>query len=400
MKASLQIEEGLSNWLLGTVVLSCAAPAITLNVWPRIDAMLNQGVSSNQLGIVLLVTLSALGMTTVPFAMKKAENIGFWLTCLTFGIFLATLNYTMAVGAVGKSRDDEAGSKQLVIQKANSLRLAIAEGEKSRRDLPLFKWTTQEMVATATSAVNLAREARDQECGKVGDVCRARVAQLANRQSELADLAASRAATEYAERIDRSVQSSRLSLTELGSIPESADQQASRLAAFLGTFLFLGAKPAETVASGLIHFLALCAEAFALGMPRIIVTALAKAPRKEEPKNVPAPQPTQPISKIPIPVPRPKPIRSSNVNLGSPADAEALGEWKKSRLIPSSGRVRTWDVYSDYQAWAKADGRKVLPFPSFNEELKKLGVKEENDPTLKRDFYLEVAIKTTLKAVS
>ena len=159
----LQLEEGISNWLFILIVLSCASPAIVLNVWPRIDTILTHGLSSNQIGIVLLVTLSALGMTCVPFAMKKAENLGFWLTCLLFGIGLGILNYTMAVGAVGKSRDEEAGSKAVLISKAAQLRTAILEGETAKRSLPPFKWTSEEMVRTATKAVDLAREARDQE---------------------------------------------------------------------------------------------------------------------------------------------------------------------------------------------------------------------------------------------
>lgn len=408
MKENLQIETGVPNWLLLTIILACASPAITLNVWPRIDAMIGNGVNSNQIGIVLLVTLSALGMTAVPFAMKKAENIGFWLTCLAFGIGLGILNYTMAVGAVGKSRDDEAGLKSLVIQKANSLKLAISEGEESRRALPPFKWTTQEMVSTAAKAVDLAIAARDQECGKVGDICRARVAQLSNRQSELADISANRATTERAQYLDDNIRSTRIQLAGLGTVPESTDQQASRIASVLGIFIGLGPKSAETVATGLIHFLAICAEAFALGMPRIIVTALA---RKENPletrPNNPSPidlvvreQPTDNARKnssVPRATSGP---RSTNNSLPNGSSGANISEWKSTFLIRSTGRIRDWEAYEHYKKWSKEKTIAQASFLAFNQEIEKLGVKRETDPTLKRDFYLEVAIKQPLKAVS
>src|SRR5262245_45311038 len=92
--------------LVPLIVPACALPALSLNVWPRIENMLLSGISSQELGIVLLVSISALGMTAVPFAMAKSPNNGFWWFCLVFGIALGTLNYMMAVGAIGKAHDN------------------------------------------------------------------------------------------------------------------------------------------------------------------------------------------------------------------------------------------------------------------------------------------------------
>src|SRR5690242_4834153 len=92
--------------LLASIVPTCALPALALNVWPRVENMLQSGVSSQELGIVLLVSIAALGMTSVPFAMAKAPNTGFWWFCLVFGISLGCLNYMMAVGAIGKAHDN------------------------------------------------------------------------------------------------------------------------------------------------------------------------------------------------------------------------------------------------------------------------------------------------------
>lgn len=399
MEMTLKIEEGIANWLLGTIVLACAAPAVTLNVWPRIETMMASGTaSSNQVGIVLLVTLSALGMTAVPFAMKKAENYGFWLTCLVFGIGLGLLNYTMAVGAVGKARDSESDSKKQIIEKASTLRRAITENEEARRTLPPFKWTSQEMVASASQAVAFAREAQEAECKIVKDICRARIAQLASRQAELADISASRSNTIRAEQLDTQLHSIRSDLGTLGIIPENTDQQASRIAILLGAILTLGPNASERVATGLIHFLAICAEAFALGMPRIIVTALAKGPMEKKDENQ--------SSRIPpaFPTKLETPTMAARVNkiprknsTGEVADVEV---WRMATLIRTQGKTRDWEAFENYKHWAKAQNLRAETFPDFDRRLQGLGIKKETDSNLQRDFYLDVAIKTPLKAAS
>jgi F0F1-type ATP synthase membrane subunit b/b' len=114
--------------------------------------------------------MSALGMTAIPFAMKKAENWGFWFTCLFFGLFLCLLNYAMAVGAIGKVRDHDAKAIEDLQTRAASLQARIASLKTDIAALPPFKWTTDEMVDTAGTAVALALQAREQESGKVGDL--------------------------------------------------------------------------------------------------------------------------------------------------------------------------------------------------------------------------------------
>ncbi len=409
----LQIEEGIPNWTLGLIVLSCASPAVTLNVWPRIEAMMIGGMTSNQFGIVLLVTLSALGMTCVPFAMKKADSVSFWWTCLAFGIGLGILNYTMAVGAIGKVRDNEAGERSAIRAKAKSLELQIQEAEGARRSLPAFRWTTSAMVDTAKEAVALAAQARDQECNKVGDHCRARVTQLGNRQSELASTSSDRATTERAEHLDKLILQRRQDLISLGPIPDSPDQQATRIAAVVGALFSLGDNAAERVATGLIHFLAICAEAFALGMPRIITTALSRRDpnhsrrgtqlgrtqvdsnsqevKNETSQTPPAPPPTPNKSQTKAQIPRTK------VSV-EPMVRAPVTQWKSERLIRAAGKTRTFECYSDYKAWAAVQNLQPFEFTDFDRSLEQLGIKKIEET--KRTFYLEVAIKQPLKVVS
>jgi hypothetical protein len=249
------------------------------------------------------------------------------------------------------------------------------------------------MVLSAQQGIRLAVEARDQECVKVGDLCRARVAQLANRQSELAEISASRAATQRSEQLESSLSNLRSDLNALGPIPESTDQQASRIAALLGTFASVGPNAAERVATGLIHFLALCAEAFALGMPRIIVTALAKpAEKKEAPRDQnPAPSKQETFRQPPPIPPKPRAVGKNEA---------PVPDWKQSFLIRATGKIRSWEAYENYKGWAKEKGLKPTSFLSFENELQRLGVQKETDPLLRRDFFLDVAIRQPLKVVS
>lgn len=127
----MKIDTGVSNLTVGLVVTFCAAPAAALNIWPRVEAMLTRGIHGNDIGIVLLVICAAIGMALVPFAMKKAENFGFWLICLTFGISLAIVNYAMAVGAIGKVRDNESLQAAAIIRQAKTLQARISSAEES-----------------------------------------------------------------------------------------------------------------------------------------------------------------------------------------------------------------------------------------------------------------------------
>jgi len=322
--------------------------------------MLTEGFSGHQFGSVLLVTMSALGMTAIPFAMKKADNWGFWGTCLVFGTFLGCLNYALAVGAIGKGRDHESSSIEAIISQSKHLKERISELKALQPAASSFRYTTEEMVSTARSAVELAKQARDQECGKVGDNCRARVAQLTARQSELAESTSSRAATIQADRRDDSIRNLEANLLQLGAIPRAIDPQAERIGSLL-TAIGIPART-EAVATGLIHILAIAAELFGLLMPRVLVTALGRGPENVlvalagnsgatvAPPLLPAPKAS---SKTPLPT-RPAPI---------PA-------WKSAVLRAKRGeKLNTWTAFQAYKKWATERGEAPGSFTQFCFEL-------------------------------
>jgi len=284
--------------------------------------------------------MSVLGMACIPFAMKKADNLGFWFVCLTAGVFLTVLNYALAVGAIGKARDNETNSAASLRAASERLEKQIKELKLARSSAPSFKHTSEEMVSSAREAVNLAIVARDQECGKVGDNCRARVAQLAARQADLAEILGNREATRKADERDASLRSLESDLSKLGTIPERVDPQAERLGNLLRTIGI--ERTTQAVADGLISILAITAEVFALVMPRILVTALAPATvlvalagpsgGTTAPKQLAPPKAT---SKSP-PVARP------------PASA---ADWLRAYRPAKGSKLDCWTAYQAYKKW-------------------------------------------------
>lgn len=396
----------ISPLLLGALVLTCAAPAITLNVWPRVETMLAQGLTSNQVGTALLVGVSALAMTAVPFAMAKSPNRGFWWTSLVFGLSLAVLNYIMAVGAIGKVSDDATQAAAATISRIKSLQDQLEELRADRRQLGAFKPTTQAQLEAATEAVRLAEDARKQECDKVGDFCRARVAQLQSRLSERADVAAALATSLRVLELDRRIGELRSSLAAAGTAPSTTNPQAERIKSVIRW-----AYPdvaTDSVATGIIHFLAIMSELFALLAPRVLATALARSPESPSTStrhlaHAPAARLGEIVSwaKRPFLVakteaPRLEPPKPQPPAVGSKPQASQL--WREQHLMPAPGnRLRTWDAYKHYEAWTKANGQTPASFTSFDYEMQLLGVVKETGP---RSVYVNVNLRQPLKVVA
>src|SRR5262245_48477452 len=172
MRAALKI---VCCW---TVFAICVAPSVAANVWPRLTHIRTEGAANGtEVGITIAVTLSALGMAAVPFAMRNADSLLFWLTCLLTGLGLATFNYSMAVDLVTRWRDETpAAVKQLT---AAALDRRITDATAAKAKLPQLPHTTAAMVTAAKGAVDLATQAR------TGDNCRLRVVELTKAMADL-----------------------------------------------------------------------------------------------------------------------------------------------------------------------------------------------------------------------
>lgn len=372
-------KEGLGAPAIAGIVTACATPTATLNIWPRIEQMLAEGISGNQIGIVTLVTMCAIGMAAIPFAMKKADNWGFWTTCLVFGTFLVGLNYALAVGAIGKAKDHESLSASAIMAQSQRLEQRLQELKIARSTLT-FKPTSKEMVDSAREAVEFAKAARDQECGKVGDNCRARVAQLASRQSELAEISGAYAISTKDDQLAAQQRAGEIELVRLGSVPRSSDPQAERIAGVLRAML--GATIAtERVADGLISVLAIAAEAFALLMPRILVTAVENRPGTAGGQTpmvlLPANGQANSLG------PRGTILGPGRSSLPPAGDPKAFAR----TLAKAPGRTKAWDIYLAYKSWCEMNMKMPLDFPTFKASFGRDTVEEGG-----RSYYVGIGV--------
>ena len=381
---------GLSTYTIGGIVLTCSSPAIAINVWPRIELMAKTGISGSEIGIVILVTISALSLAAVPFAMQKAPNIGFWISCLLAGAGLIILNYIMAVGGIGKVRDNETKQASTHIYQHARLKSQIDELKTAKPKAP-SRTTTEDMVRAADKAVEFAKLAVEQECGKVGDNCRARQAQLASRLDERAILGTDRAATIEQELHRELLRSLRAQLDLLGPPPQNIDPQAARVAAILGRWFDLGPQPIEWTADAIISFLAIFSELFALGMPRILVTAISPAVQIREVDTRPQ---RALLAAIPAAI---EATRKALPQISGKTVRERASEdplkWRDFHLEPNrQTRLKVTEAYLHYQNWCKAQKAQPRSFPAFDYELSQFYAKES---TGGRTYYLKVKLKAT-----
>jgi hypothetical protein len=375
--------------------------------------MMDKGASGNDIGVTLLVVVAALLMAATPFAMEKAKSWGEWAAYLVFGIGLCCVNYALAVGAVGKVRDLGAGPAREKIIKAAALDASIERETKSRNQLPQVRPSVdRKMLDAADEAVRLADEARKQECGKVGDNCRARVAELKAATEARAPLLAAKATADAIDKADGEIQRLEKERRALGDIPDTVDAQAARLAKVAGKFVDLGVNPIEAVADAVISILAVFAELIGLAGPRIIMTAIGRGEAPDRPeRSMWSLWPLRRLNKLAAPVsaaPAPAaveetPATPAPVRKARKPKASALREfgdvreWHRSRTVARNGtRTKPGDAYKAYTGWCVEHGKVPVSLTAFGSTMKAKAadggcgvIYEERS---KRGFYVDLVV--------
>src|SRR5262245_11143677 len=273
MRAALRI---VCCWAVFAV---CVAPTTAANVWPRLTHIRTEGAANGtEVGITIAVTLSALGMAAVPFAMRNADTLLFRLTCLLTALGLATFNYSMAVDLVTRWRDESpAAVKQLT---AAALERRITDATAAKAKLPQLPHTTAAMVAAAKAAIDLAMQARTQECGTVGDNCRMRVVELTRAMADLRAAETNRANTVKLERLDGEIRTASKEKLDLGPFPSDTNPGAARIGKLLGKFVDMGPRPDLVVTEWWPTAVAIVIEWIGLALPRVILTAIGIVERR------------------------------------------------------------------------------------------------------------------------
>ncbi|HJZ29574.1 MAG TPA: hypothetical protein VKF35_00630, partial [Hyphomicrobiaceae bacterium] len=197
--------------------------------------------NGSEMGITIALTLSALGMAAVPFAMRNADSLFSWLMCLLTGLALATFNCSMAVDVVSQWRDETPAAVEQLSAAALDRRITDATAAKSK--LPQLPHTTAAMVSAAKTAVDLAAQARAQECGAVGDNCRTRVVELTKAVADLRVAETNRANTVKLERLDGEIRTASKEKLDLGPIPSDTNPGAARIGKLLAKFVDMGPRP-------------------------------------------------------------------------------------------------------------------------------------------------------------
>lgn len=369
-----------------TLIAACIAPSLAANVWPRVSQAIAQGVADGgTVAIVTLMVVSVLAMAACPFAVEKAANWAFALLFAIFGLGLASLNFGNAVEVASHVRDLVRDPRKATLATAATLERDLAEARKSRTQLSHFTPTTAEGVTAAQGAVGTAIAARDQECGRVGENCRRRVAEVTDRQAELASATRNKALTDEATRLEGVIAGLQRRIAAFGPVPTHADPFAARIALILRT-------TEETVSEWWPTFVAGMIEAVAMVGPIMLMTAVfpraRAAPRKPTVARESATVAT---------VARPKTPRKSKSRAATPSGD--VRQFLESRTVSRAGaRIRCKEVFDAYVGWCQERGLEPLSFTRFGTAFKAEGVGFDNKNN--RGVYLNIGLIGTPKLVA
>src|SRR5262245_11257529 len=184
----------------------------------------------------------------------------------------------MAVDVVSQWRDETPAAVEQLTAAALDRRITDATAAKAK--LPQLPHTTAAMVSAAKTAVDLAAQARAQECGTVGDNCRLRVVELTKATADLRAAETNRANTVKLERLDGEIRTASKEKLDLGTIPSDTNPGAARIGKLLAKFVDMGPRPDLVVTDWWPTGVAIVIEWIGLALPRIILAAVGIVERR------------------------------------------------------------------------------------------------------------------------
>jgi hypothetical protein len=204
-------------------------------------------------------------MALCPIAFERTSNWRVAVGAAVLCAVLASMTVGNAIDVAGQVRDLGRKPARDLLNKIAGVESRIEDAQNSRSQLPQqLPQVTVDMVGAALSAVAAAETARTQECGRVGDNCRARVVELKSAIANQVKLLADKAIGDKGEALDVKIAQLKAEREDLGAPPEDADPTAHRLARVITLFHDLGPKPAECVADWWPTWLGFGVEAIAL----------------------------------------------------------------------------------------------------------------------------------------
>jgi hypothetical protein len=403
------------------VIAVCTAPSAAANVWPRVTEIWAKGAATGpQVAIALVLTVSAVALAAVPFAIEKAPNWPKKLGYLAVGLGLATFNFFMGIDTAGQWYASRMAPAAVTAAKAAALKSRIDRATAAKAQLPQLPRTSAAQVTAADEAVREAKEAVRQECDKVGDNCRKRQDALTAKTDKRAELLAARTNTEKVEGYDTIIEGASKDLVDLGPIPTDVDPTAARIAKVASLIIDLGPRGDLKVIEWLPTFIAAMIELVAMWVPNLIMTATAApytpgaAPatwfwrwRQHAPADAatvdvkpaaPAAAPSKAAVK-PTAASAAMPKKASKIKPAALADAESVRQWFKSRTIARAGsKLKPKETYEgSYLPWCEEMNIAPVSFTKFGITMKAkpgdggCSVEFESNAS-KRDYYVGIAI--------
>ena len=388
----------------------CILPSACLNILPHAQA-LYAGSPAGAIPHVIMIAVKAsfvIGMAYLPIRSETAETKAQAATCWLVWLLLATVCFYNALGGAALLRDLFTGPVRELQTDSAGLKSRIEELRKSRAQVPQHIPASAAMVEAARNAVKDAQTARNQECNKVGDNCRARVKELETANQKLADIEARRALTVRTEKFDAEIETADGQLRKAGYVPSHFDDAAARLAILIG-------KDEATVSEWFPVWLALAIEIWAALGAYCFLPRSRKAP-EAAPIDIPSIEgfSIEPLANLhevtPIAAPKKTAVRPSPATPAKsrkPKETKDAGlgdvrEWHKSRILRRLGNlVRVRDAFEAYSAWCEDSGLKPVSLTAFGTVMKgDLGVGYIEKS--KRGFYQDIALvsRPALVAVS
>ncbi len=273
--AQTTADDRLARLLLTVVVL---VPVAALNAWPRVVQLWSGESDSGGWSFLAFQLLSLFVMAQIPFAISRpGRRFGGRLVLSVLAALLVVTNLAFSVESVGHVRDAARDRNRAAEQRVESIKRQLDENRANRSGLPVFVPTSDDEVAAAQRAVDAAVVSREQECTKVGDNCRKRVADVVDAQARLSGVQANKAVADRAFALDLKTGDLERQVRDAGPAPLASDPGASRLSA-----LTFGLMSPDQVGVWLPTLMSFVAEVIAMLGPFVLAGALIRRERPAE----------------------------------------------------------------------------------------------------------------------
>jgi hypothetical protein len=302
----------------GAVIAVCIMPSMLLNVFPQLEPMLMRGEAVDGMTIILaivqattVIMMAVCAVLAELFIHRRAWS--YLVPCLLFGLVLFGLNCNFAIRAIAKHGDSMATATRGAMTNAASISTQLAEARAQRARLGDFEPADEDALQAAKDAAAKAAKAVADECPKRGNRCLDREREEREAIGKRGDIAARKAKTDDARRLDAEIRTLIANQRKVGAAPKVEDIGSQKLAeawAMLGINVTAeGVSTANAFAAAVIY------EGIGLLMPLLIFAAISISF-----PPIPAPTPAAPVVMVVV-----APVASEVVE-AAPAAAEVVDE--------------------------------------------------------------------------